>query len=93
MLCVSFILLIISSSFALAKPWEEVGAISTPTPTPTSTTTSTPTTTTTTVPLNPCPNGCIVTIGTADGPIRPPPYFTDYNGGNPMITSFPITQP
>ena len=59
----------------------------TPVPTPT------PTTTTTTSTLVPCVNGCILSVGTANAPTAPPPINTNYNGRNPLITSYPTTQP
>lgn len=70
---------------------EVVVASVTPVPTPTPTSTSTSTTTTTS--FDPCINGCIPTIGTANGPVAPPPFNTNYNGRNPVITSYPTTQP
>lgn len=73
--------------------FEEIQANATPVPTPTPTPTSTSTIAPTTTTLGPCANGCIVTIGTANGPMAPPPYNTSYNGRNPMITSYPTDQP
>ena len=98
MFFVGFIAVLFAAPQVLAKPWEEVVIVATPTPTPTptpTTTTATTATTTSTTPIppNPCPNGCIISIGTENGPLRPPPVDIDYNGGNPMITSFPTTQP
>lgn len=84
--------LILLSCFATlisAKGWYDFAATPTPTPTPTSSSTATTTTTT----ANPCANGCIVTIGTQNGPMRPPPVNTAFNGGNPLIPSYPTTQP
>lgn len=74
---------------------EEVEIMSvTPTPTSTSTTTSTSTSITpTTTSFGPCVNGCIPTIGTANGPIAPPTYNTSYNGRNPLISTYPTVQP
>ena len=57
---------------------------STPVPTTTSTSTST---------LAPCSNGCILTVGTSNAPTAPPSINTNYNGRNPLIQSYPTTQP
>lgn len=66
---------------------EKVEKIIMETPTPTSTSTSTTST-------GPCSNGCIPpTVGTANAPTAPPPYNTSYNGRNPLISSYPTTQP
>ena len=66
-------------------PDSAVGATPVPTPTPT------PTTSTNT--LGPCVNGCILSVGTANAPTAPPPINTNYNGRNPLITSYPTIQP
>ena len=60
-----------------------VGATPVPTPKPTTTTST----------LGPCVNGCILSVGTANAPTAPPPINTNYNGRNPLITSYPTTQP
>lgn len=74
--------------------FEEVAVVSvTPVPTPAPTSTETSTSTTTSTSIDPCVNGCIPTIGTANGPTAPPPFNTNYNGRNPVITSYPTTQP
>lgn len=74
--------------------FEEVSVASVaPTPTPTSSSTSISTSTSTTSSFGPCINGCIPTIGTVNGPVAPPPFSTNYNGRNPVITSYPTTQP
>lgn len=70
--------------------YKEMAIITTPIPTPT----PTPTTTTITTVIPTCANGCIPpTIGTANAPTAPPPYNTNYNGRNPLISSYPTSQP
>ena len=51
-------------------------------------------TSTTSITTSSCVNGCLKpTIGTTNGPVAPPNYNTNYNGRDPIITSYPTTQP